>query len=117
VVCEATIDVQIKHVSGPVIVDGNHVRRWLTAGLVSANIGDGFDFEVCSGHSNPNDQPAGGSGFPGAMSVHSGRSLPSFSCRTTRREQSGRRRALCSRSTATRGVQCPSTVRAVRSGG
>jgi hypothetical protein len=55
---EATIDVQIKHVSGPVIVDGNHVRRWLTAGLVSANIGDGFDFEVCSGHSNPNDCPA-----------------------------------------------------------
>jgi hypothetical protein len=28
---EATIDVQITHVSGPVIVNRNHVRGWLTA--------------------------------------------------------------------------------------
>jgi hypothetical protein len=55
---EAAIDVQITHVSGPVIVDGNHIRGWLTAGLVSASIGDGFDFEVCSGHANPNNCPA-----------------------------------------------------------
>jgi hypothetical protein len=55
---EAIIDVQITHVSGPVIVNGTHVRHWLTAGLVSAGSGDGFDFEVCSGHANPNDCPA-----------------------------------------------------------
>jgi hypothetical protein len=55
---EATIDVQITHVSGPVLADSNHVRRWLTAGLVSAGTGDRLDFEVCSGHANPNHCPA-----------------------------------------------------------
>jgi hypothetical protein len=53
----ADLTVQINHVSGPPVEDGDHIRRWLTGGLILDARGDWFQFQVCSGHANPADCP------------------------------------------------------------
>jgi hypothetical protein len=53
----ADLNVQINHVSGPPVEDGDHIRRWLTGGLLHDARGGWFQFQVCSGHANPADCP------------------------------------------------------------
>lgn len=53
---DATVELVIRHESGPEIADADHVRRWLVADGATFYEGyNGFKFVVCERHPNPDD--------------------------------------------------------------